>query len=309
MSNAVVCLDIGGSFIKSGLSVHAGSVTPLATVPMPVDSWQGFCAQLLQLLQRLPVDAQSALAISTAGLVAAASGEVYASNIPAFHRRCVAQELAILLKRPVFIANDADCFALAESVSGRGAGERMVFAAILGSGVGGALVIDGRIVSGAGEWGHGPITRTELTVAGQRWSLPRIACACGQKGCLDTFGGARGMERLHQQLHHQKRNSKAIVADWHRGDSLARQTIAIWCELVSEPLGWLANLTGAGRIVVGGGLASEPALIALLDQRVRQLMLRKLSTPLVLPGMFAENGGLIGASVLGHRADRVIATV
>ncbi|WP_437616312.1 ROK family protein [Erwinia sp. V71] len=308
MSHVVICLDIGASFLKAGLSAQPGKITPLATLPMPVDSWSAFTDAVQQLLQQIhgQIDARSPLAISTAGLVDPVSGEVYASNIPAFHHRRVAQQLQDLLQRPVFIANDADCFALAEATTGRGAGERIVFGAILGSGVGGGLVIDGRIVSGSGgvsgEWGHGPITRREVSVDGVMYTLPRLACACGQRGCLDTAGGARGIERLHQLLHQQVCDSKAIVTGWRQREHDAVLTVKVWCELVSEPLAFLVNLTGAGRIVVGGGLAAEPALIALLDQRVRQLILRRLTTPLVVAGALAEQGGLLGASVLGHAA-------
>lgn len=304
MSQAVICLDIGGSFIKSGISHQPGSVIPLETVPMPVNDWQAFEQVLLQLLQRHRLDRDFPLAISTAGLVSPENGEVYASNIPAFHHRCVAQQLSQRLKRQVFIANDADCFALAEATAGKGAGEPIVFGAILGSGVGGGLVVDGRIVSGAGgiagEWGHGPITRTEVTINQQIWRIPRLACPCGQRGCLDTVGGARGLERLHQQLHQQEAASQQIVSGWRQGDQQATLTVNVWCELVSEPLGWLVNLTGATKVVTGGGLASESGLIALLDRRVRQLILRKVTQPLVVPGVFAENGGLIGASVLAR---------
>ena len=128
------------------------------------------------------------------------TGEMFASNIPAFHRRNLARELGEVLQRPVIAHNDADCFA-AEALAGSGKGHKVVFGAILGSGVGGGLVADGRIITGqnglTGEWGHGPITLTEVTLTHGRVRVPP-ACPCGQTGCLDTYGGARGLETLHQ---------------------------------------------------------------------------------------------------------------
>ncbi|QKJ87181.1 N-acetylglucosamine kinase [Paramixta manurensis] len=309
MTKAVVCLDIGGSFIKSGLSVRPGEIAAVKRVPMPVNDWTAFCDAVQTLLNeyRALSGDDAPLAISTAGLVDADSGEVYASNIPAFHYRRVAETLQRHLARPVVVANDADCFVLAEAVAGKGQGERIVFGAILGSGVGGGLVIDGNIIQGTagicGEWGHGPIMRTALQLADESepLQLPRLPCACGQQGCLDTVGGARGIERLYQQLYGEALSSQQIVTAWHAGQARAQRTLVVWCELVSEPLAWVLNVTGAARVVVGGGMASEPALIALLDRRVKQLILRRTEQPLVVVGQFAENGGLIGASVLGHR--------
>ncbi|QTF07849.1 ROK family protein [Brenneria izadpanahii] len=302
----VICVDIGGSFIKFGVSHRQGEVTTLDKAPMPADSWEMFAAALENLIQtyrdRYPADA--ALAISAAGIVSPESGEVFASNIPAFKGKKLVDELGTRLGREVCIANDADCFALAEAVAGKGKGHRVVFGVILGTGVGGGLAVNGRILSGAGgltgEWGHGPITRTEIILDGKPRYLPRLACGCGQQGCLDTYGGARGLERLHHALHNQTADSFSIINRWQQGEPLACRTIDAWTQVVGEPLAYSINLTGASLVAVGGGLAGVPALIEALDNAVRPLILRKSERPVVVAGCFSQNGGMVGASVLGR---------
>ncbi|MFZ4831729.1 ROK family protein [Rouxiella sp. Mn2063] len=308
-STAVFCADIGGSFIKFGLSRQVGVVEELAKVDMSVKSWSDFVAKLQDLLAHFgaSLPATTPLAISTAGLVSPQSGEVMASNIPAFAGHDFARELTAILQRPVSVANDADCFTLAEAHLGHAKGGNIVIGAILGTGVGGGLVINNRLIRGqggvTGEWGHAAITRTELTIDKRLYKIPRLPCGCGQTGCLDTLGGARGLERLHQELHQQHRTSHQIVEDWENGSAQANITVKAWLMLVGEPLALMVNILGPDKIVVGGGLASIPGLISELDKRVRLATLHRYSSPLVVVGKFVNQGGLIGASVLGRSSE------
>ncbi|WP_459176585.1 ROK family protein [Ewingella americana] len=312
---AVFCADIGGSFIRFGVSHRAGEVEEFGKVPMPTASWRQFVAAIEGLLTEFGTGfpADTPLALSTAGLVSPQTGELLATNIPAFTGRALAADLSRELHRPVTAANDADCFALAEAYAGNAQNQPIVAGIILGTGVGGGLVINGQLVRGhggvTGEWGHGAITRTELTLDGKTYSIPRLTCNCGQIGCLDTLGGARGIERLHQHLNHpltaQTGTSQQIVDGWQEGQPGSTLTINAWLHLVAEPLALLVNILGPSKIVVGGGLANATALIAALDSQVRTGTLHQYAEPLVITGKFAGNGGnggMIGASVLGRLA-------
>ena len=201
----------------------------------------------------------------------------------------------------MFVANDADCFALAEASEGAGRGHRIVFGAILGTGVGGGIVIDGRIVTGAGgfagEWGHGPVAAT--SAGHPPVAIPRFACGCGLAGCVDTVGAARGMERLHKHLHGVELPSTAIVDAWRAGDAKAARTIEVQIDLLAGPLALVVNVIGASIVPVGGGLGKVPEFIALLDAAVRQRILRRLATPLVVPARLTLEPGLVGAAILG----------
>ena len=306
MTSAVFCADIGGSFIKFGISRRSGEIEECGKVPTPVASWDDFVDAMQTLITRYGADLPSStpLAISTAGLVSPQTGEMLATNIPAFTGHSLATDLSAALERPVTAANDADCFALAEAHAGNAQHHAVVAAIILGTGVGGGLVINGQLVRGhggvTGEWGHGAITRTALTLNDESYCVPRLTCGCGQTGCLDMLGGARGMERLHEHFHRQQNTSLEIVTGWLNGDTDASLTVNAWLELVAEPLALLVNILGPSRIVAGGGLASATELIAALDQKVRAGVLHTYTEPLLIPGKFLTGGGLVGASVMGR---------
>ncbi|WP_312463772.1 ROK family protein [Pantoea endophytica] len=302
--SAVICLDLGGSFIKLGVMNAQDQLILLDQHKIPATSWDDFTALVRRMIAQhhLQFTASSAVAISTAGIVAPETGEIFASNIPAFHQHSLANELGALLQRRVIVHNDADCFTLAEALAGAGKGHKVVFGAILGSGVGGGLVADGRIITGqnglTGEWGHGPITLTEVEIDGVTRRLPRKACPCGQKGCLDRYGGARGLENLHQTLHDRTASSVEIIECWQQQDALAQQTVQAWLQIVGQPLAYTINITGASRVAVGGGLASVAPLIAALDEVVQGYVLRRTAHRLVVPGEFAHHGGMMGAALL-----------
>lgn len=177
----------------------------------------------------------------------------------------------------------------------------MVFGAILGTGVGGGLVVDGRLHEGAGgwagEWGHGTVVATTVSVP--PFALAQFRCGCGRMGCLDTVGGARGIERLHRTLHGVELGSLEIIALWMDGDTAATRTVDLYVELVGQPLALVANIVGPDIIVVGGGLGNSAPLIARLDGAVRERILRKTTRPLVVPAQLTADAGLIGAANLG----------
>ena len=246
-------------------------------------------------------DPASLISISIAGVVDADTGKITCANIPCIHGRTLVADLSEKLQRPVLVANDADCFALSEAVVGAGRGQRVVFGVILGTGVGGGIVINGKIHEGAGgfagEWGHGPVS---ATLAGNPpVAIPRLACGCGQVGCIDAIGAARGMEKLHAHLHGVSLPSTEIISRWNAGDVSAERTVDCYIDIVSGPLAMTINVVGASIVPVGGGLANSVPLIQRLDEAVRSRILRKTDKPLVVPAELKIEPGLIGAGVLG----------
>lgn len=297
----IICFDIGGSGIKGAVATSPSELTPLGRVPTPLDDFGAFATAIRGVANSSGAPTDAPVAISITGVVDPADGVITCANIPCIDGRRFAAELSEQLGRPVFVANDADCFALAEAIEGAGRGLRIVFGAILGTGVGGGIVIDGRIVNGAGgfagEWGHGPVAAT--SAGNPPVDIPRFPCGCGQAGCVDTIGAARGMERLHKQLHGIELPSTAIVEAWRTGDANAARTIEVQVDLLAGPLALVINVIGAGIVPVGGGLGKVPEFIALLDTAVRQRILRRLSEPLVVPSRLTVEPGLVGAAILG----------
>lgn len=303
----IICADIGGSFIKFAVSEKPGQIKLLDKINNPAESWQAFSQALMTLIEKYQsdYDGDSALAISTTGVVDNMTDTVFAGNISAYRNHLIKQELSQLLRRPIYIANDADCFTLAETHLGAGKNRPIVLGVIIGTGIGGGLVIHGQIIEGRGgitaEWGHGPITRTEFCINGRSIHLPRVRCGCGQIGCLDPLGGARGIERLHLHFHQQALTSQQIITLYKQSDVQAEFTIKVWLDIVCEPLALTLNVLSPSIVVVGGGLASEPELIARLDEKVKTMILNPIDSPLIVPGMFHQDGGLIGASLLVER--------
>lgn len=280
----ILAFDIGGSRIKAA----RGGVV-LGEVATPLQDAQAFVAALHGFLR----GDEHGIAISIAGVVDPDTGRIKVANIPCMDGRTLALELQAALGLPVVVLNDADCFALAEISAGAARGHRNVFALILGSGVGGGLVIDGRLVQGeggyAGEWGHGPVIRN-----------PVFACGCGQKGCLETVGSARGIERLHHHLTGQTIGSVEVIRRWRSGES--SPAVNLWIDLVSGQLAMVLNVVGASIVPVGGGLSNDRALIAALDRAVRARILRKVDRPLVVVATTGADAGLIGAAAAGEAA-------
>ncbi|MGL4238989.1 ROK family protein [Tabrizicola sp.] len=285
----ILAFDIGGSRIKAavwgGTGLHSlGEMpTPLGDLRAFTDAIRGFVVRNVK-----------GIAISIAGVVDPATGVGKVANIPAIDGLALGPALEGATGLPVLVLNDADCFALAEARHGAGRGHRSVFGVILGSGVGGGLVIDGRVVTGAGgyagEWGHGPVIRGE-------YAFP---CGCGQVGCVDMVGSARGLERLHRARTGEASEAEEIIAAWQAGEAAAGGTLALWRELVSGPLAMVVNVLGADVVPVGGGLSRAVGLVSYLDEAVRVRILRRTRGPLLLPAECGADAGLLGAALAGQ---------
>lgn len=297
----ITAFDIGGSTIKAATATGPEALAPLGRVTTPRADFAAFAAAIAALVAQGGAPAGAPVAISVTGVVDHDTGMVTCANIPCIDGRNLSAELGALLGRRVLVANDADCFVLAEAHAGAGRGHRVVFGAILGTGVGGGLVVDGRLHPGAGglsgEWGHGTIVATKISVP--PYELPHFPCGCGLSGCLDTVGAARGIERLHKHLHGEDLASTAILANWASGDTSAGQSVELLIELLAPPLALVVNMVGPGIIPVGGGLGNSATLIGRLDAAVRPRILRRLDRPLVVPAQLTADAGLIGAAMLG----------
>ncbi|MBS3981193.1 MAG: ROK family protein [Rhodobacteraceae bacterium] len=283
----ILAFDIGGSRIRA--AVWDGALRPLGEVATPLGDAAAFTAAIAGFVAR----GVTGIAISIAGVVDPATGVGKVANIPAIDGLALGPQLQAATGLPVLVLNDADCFALAEAGHGAGRGHRSVFGVILGSGVGGGLVIEGRVLTGAGgyagEWGHGPVIRGEFA----------FQCGCGQVGCVDTVGGARGLERLHRKRTAELLGAEAIIAAWMAGEAEAGETMSIWRDLVAGPLAMVLNVIGADVVPVGGGLSRAPGLVRYLDEAVRVRMLRRTKGPLLLPAECGADAGLLGAAMAG----------
>lgn len=290
--------EIGGTWMRAGASPQPGTVAALGQTPTPAADFAAFTAALRALMP----EGAKGLALSLPGGADPETGRMRIANLPCLDGRPLAADLRAALGLQVTLANDADCFALAEAVEGVGAGHRVVFGITLGTGLGGGLVIDGRIHAGAfglaGEWGHGPLF--PRIVAGR--ALPGLPCGCGQTGCLETLGSARGIERLHNHLHGGPPvAAEAILQSATADDPQALLTLAIWTEVVAGPLAMMLNVIGASVVPVGGGLSHAPGLVDRLDSAVRARVLHDPGPGLLRAAAVPGEPGMTGAAILGWR--------
>lgn len=298
----ILCFDIGGTAIKPAEAFSPSKIVIGARIPTPVHDFAAFIAALQHAVAQAS-ERPCGLAFAIAGIVDPDTGLATVANIPCLTGRALQADLEQALGLPVVLANDADCFALAEAAIGAGQTHDVVFGLILGTGVGGGVVVRGDLINHggfAGEIGHGPVAQRMFEAFDL--TLPAFACGCGLHGCLDAICSARGMERLHRFLHDlPSADSRAIVAAWGQGDAAASRTIAVWLAILSGPLALVQNVLGAGVIVVGGGLSGTAALIAALDKEVQAQCLQHFTRPLVVPAQCTGEPGLIGAALLGLR--------
>ncbi|MCF4097704.1 ROK family protein [Maritalea mediterranea] len=301
-----VCFDIGGTNIRSGWPDEVGIVQIAGQRATPGDSLADFLATMVDMVQQAPAAQQDFVAISIAGFADPQTGALTIANIPCLKGENLAGLLEARLNMPVVVVNDADCLALAETYAGAAKGAANVFAIVLGTGVGGGLVLNGELVVGvggiSGEWGHGPIV--DPTAGGRVESLGYFQCGCGQKGCLDTVGGARGIENVHNALHNAERNAEQILDAWRAGDEAAALSVEVSTEMVARALSAFVNMLGPESIPVGGGLAHAKDLIALIDQKVRGMVLTTYELPLVVPAHNLKNAGLVGAAFINPTSGR-----
>ncbi len=296
----IVCFDIGGTAIKGAGAWAVDDVRPVARRQTPIHDFDAFIGVLKDVIDEIG-ETPTCVALSIAGIIDPDTDRAVIANIPCAHGRFLRTDLEAALGLPVLIANDADCCALAEYGAGAGRGHRVVFGAILGTGVGGGLVVDGKLINSAGgfagEWGHGPVAATRA--GNPPVELPRFACGCGLDGCVDAIGSARGMEKLHRHLAGSELKAEEILDAWQTGDVDAARTIDVYIDILSAPLALVVNMTGATIVPVGGGLSNSLPLIAALDRAVKARVLRKFQRPLVVRAECAIEPGLVGAAVLG----------
>jgi fructokinase len=237
------------------------------------------------------------LGVGIPGCISPASGRVKGANSTALNGHTLHQDMEQSLQRPVRIANDANCLAVSEAVDGAGAGERMVFAAILGTGVGAGVAIDGLAWTGrhgvAGEWGHNPAPRVD----GDE-TVQRLQCWCGRGECNETLLSGPGLAADHARHGHAAIDAPAIVSAAAAGEAAARATLDRYADRLARALAQIINVLDPSAIVLGGGMSNVESLYREVPQRwSRHVFSDTVSTPL-LRAMHGDSSGVRGAAWL-----------
>jgi fructokinase len=260
-------LDLGGTKIE-GVALDEDG-TPLARrrVATPRHDYDETLRAMAGLVHDLEAETgrRGTVGVGIPGALSPVTGLVKNANSTWIIGRPLDRDLSARLERPVRLANDANCFALSEAVDGAGAGARVVFGVIVGTGTGGGAVVERRVLTGpnaiAGEWGHNPLPWPR---AGE-WPGP--PCYCGKTGCVETFLSGPGMARDHLEATGEALAAPEIAARAERGEAAATATLARYEERMARALAVVLNILDPDVVVLGGGMSQ----IARLYERVPRL--------------------------------------
>ncbi len=291
-------VDLGGTKIEAAALDDEGRLLLRRRVPTPAGDYPATIAAIAGLVAALEAElgARGSVGVATPGALSPATGLIKNANSTCLNGQRLDKDLAAALDRPVRLANDANCFALSEAVDGAAAGAATVFGVILGTGVGGGVVVHGRGLTGpnaiAGEWGHNPLP---WPASGE---TPGPRCYCGRAGCIETFLSGPGLAADHRRATGTDVAAEEIVAAAACGDAGAEATMTRYEDRLARGLASVINLLDPDIIVLGGGLSG----IARLYERVPRLWRRYVFSDAVatrlVPPRHGDSSGVRGAAWL-----------
>jgi len=253
-------VDIGGTKMEIAALDESGAELLRRRAPAP----RGSYAEAIEAIAQFVLEAEreagarGTVGIGTPGAVSHGSGVLKNAYASALNGKPVKPDLERLLGREVRFANDANCFALSEAIDGAAKGAQLVFGVILGTGVGGGVVADGRAIEGvnsiAGEWGHNALP---WPTPGE---LPGPRCACGRDGCIEAFLSGPGLARDHLLATGEARAPADIAARAESGDRGCALTLDRYEERLARALASVINVLDPEVIVLGGGLSNTGRL-------------------------------------------------
>ena len=291
-------VDLGGTKIEAAAIDQDGGLHARRRVATPADDYAGTIAAVAALVHGIEAElgGSTTVGMGIPGTLVARTGLVKNANSTCLIGRPLGRDLEAALGRPVRLANDANCFALSEASDGAAAGCSNVFGVILGTGVGGGVVIDGQIVVGAnaiaGEWGHNPLP-WPLTD-----ELPGPPCYCGRNGCIETFLSGPGLAADHRRHSGNDITGEQIVARADVGDKACRMTLDRYVGRLARALAHVINIFDPDAIVLGGGLSAIATLYDSVPRRWGEFVFSGDVVTRLLPPRHGDSSGVRGAAWL-----------
>lgn len=249
-------IDIGGTKIEGIVLGDSGAELARHRIATPRGDYDATVRAVRDLVGTLEAETErpGTVGVGIPGTISPATGLVKNANSTWLIGRPFDRDLAEALARPVRLANDADCFALSEATDGAGAGAGIVFGVILGTGTGGGVAVNGRLLAGpnaiAGEWGHNPLPWPEPH------ELPGRACYCGLKGCIETWVSGPGLEADYEIASGNRIPAHDMEAAAAGGDSEAGAALTRHSHRLARALAGVVNILDPEVIVLGGGLSN-----------------------------------------------------
>ena len=287
-------IDLGGTKIEGVVLADNGAVLARQRISTPGNHY----LSILDAVSGLVADLENQVAttcsvgIGTPGAASTVTGLMKNCNTTCLNGRPLAEDLSQKLSRTVRIANDANCFALSEAVDGSGADAEVVFGVIIGTGVGGGVVINRQILQGfnaiGGEWGHNPFP-------GQSEGRP---CYCGRQDCVETWLSGAGLAASYRARGGHADNGKAVADKLAVGDALAADVVNDYSCQLARALSVVCNILDPGVIVLGGGLSQLPDLAPRTTKVLQQMVFSDACNTEVRVARYGDASGVRGAAWL-----------
>lgn len=252
-------IDLGGTKIE-GIALDEGKEVARVRTDTPRDDYDATVVAIASLVDQLEPAGRTPIGIGIPGTITASTGLVKNANSTWLIGRRLLHDLEVAVRRPVRVANDANCFAMSEARDGAAKGGSIVFGVIAGTGVGGGIVMNGRIVTGvngiAGEWGHNPLPWPGTG------EVPGPVCYCGKRGCIETFLSGPGLAADHERVAGAPMSPPEIVDAARRGEANADATLRRYERRMARALASIINVLDPDVIVLGGGMSNVDRLYA-----------------------------------------------
>ena len=289
-------IDLGGTKTEGIALADDGAIVTRLRIATPrsYDASVSAIADLVAQIEQT-VGRNCSVGVGIPGAVTPA-GLVKNANSTWLNGRPLGRDLEARMARAVRLMNDANCFAISEAADGAGAGADVVFGVILGTGVGGGVVVSGTCLEGpnriAGEWGHNPLPWMTTD------EFPGVECYCGKRGCVETFLSGPAFEREFAQRAGRPEQSVAIADAAARGDALANEMLALYHDRLARALAALVNVLDPNVIVLGGGMSNLPKLAESAERRLSRYVFSDGVVTRVVMNRHGDSSGVRGAAWL-----------
>jgi fructokinase len=291
-------IDLGGSKIEGIVIDDLGVERLRRRVPTPVGDYDRTISTIRDVVIALERDVgkQASVGIGIPGSLSPESGRVRNANATWLNGRRLDHDLSAALARPVRVANDANCFAQSEALDGAAAGADIVFGVILGTGVGGGIVVRGRVLTGknaiSGEWGHNPLP----------WALPAESpgheCYCGRRGCIETYLSGPALSRDHQNRSGLSLTPDEIDNRAKDGCRTAKEALDVYVERLARSLASVINVLDPDAIVLGGGVSNLACLYDTVPDLLPTWVFSDHVTTRIVRNRHGDSSGVRGAAWL-----------
>jgi fructokinase len=291
-------VDLGGTKIELAALDGGGAIELRRREPTPAGDYAATVEAIARLVESAEAELgeRASVGVAMPGALSLADGRIKNANSTCLNGRPLREDLEERLDRPVRLANDANCFALSEAVDGAARDAEVVFGVILGTGVGGGVVVRQRLVTGAnaiaGEWGHNPLP---LPGADEH---PLPLCYCGRRACIETYLSGPAMAADHARFAGERLAAEEIVARATAGDGACAATLERYERRLARALASVINVLDPDAIVLGGGLSNIPRLYERIPALWREHVFSDEVRTKLLPPAHGDSSGVRGAAWL-----------